>query len=109
MAFLRGLTTVKSHYYLPGEKWSAEAVFLRSYLCRAADVQHPGLEQLAEWLTRKSKLWIDRAAIYDRQATRSTRLQRLTRLILSGAYLSHNEPRLGFRSLAKDLVVASIY
>jgi glycosyltransferase involved in cell wall biosynthesis len=107
--FFRGLATNKLDYYLPAQKWAAEAEFLRSYMRRSSVEQKPGLEQLAGWLARQSKLWLDRSAIYDKQSSRTARWLKLAGILKTGGYLSRQEPRLGIKSLSKDLVVASIY
>lgn len=108
LAFFRGLTVNRSDYFLPAEKWAAEVEFLKKYIHRCSAEAPPGLLQLAEWRSRKSFLWVNRSAIYDVQSSRIERWSKLTLLLYSGAYISRHEPRLGVKSLIKDLLVVSM-
>lgn len=108
LAFFRGLTFCGSDYFLPAKKWAAEVEFLKKYIRRCSAEAPPGLLQLAEWLSRKSFIWINRAAIYDVQSSHVVRWSKLALLLYSGAYISHLDPRLGVKSLIKDFLAASM-
>jgi glycosyltransferase involved in cell wall biosynthesis len=109
MAFLRGLALKEENYSLPGHKWAAEVEFLKAYMSRCGTARHPGLVQLSVWLERKSTLWLDRATIYDNKSTRPKRWRQIMHLLYSGGYISNQVPRLGFKALGKDAIVATIY
>lgn len=109
ITFFHGLAINKSDYFLPAQKWAAEVDFIRAHMCRSMIEPHPGLVQLADWLSRKSELWLDRSAIYDKQASRKDRWLKLIGIFYSGGYVSSQEPRLGLKSLGKDFIVALIH
>jgi glycosyltransferase involved in cell wall biosynthesis len=108
-AFFRGLTLDKSSYSLPGHKWAAEVQYLKAYLMRCGPERHPGLQQLLEWLDRKSRLWILRADIYDRNLGRLMRWNAVAAILFMGGYVSFQDSCLGFNSLIKDMAVAIFF
>lgn len=110
VASFNNLAMEKSIYQRSGDKWAAEVAFLSSYMRRSKqDPPLQGLSQLSDWYSLKSKLWLDRAGIYDRHSPRKERWKRLIRLLFSGGYLSNKTPRLGLKSMGKDLMIAVFY
>lgn len=108
LASFRGLTINRSNYAVLAQKWADEVVFLQKYIYRYSAETLPGLVQLADWLSRKSFLWANRAAIYDKRSSQLERWRKLIFLLCDGAYTSHMEPRLGAKSLLKDFLISSI-
>jgi glycosyltransferase involved in cell wall biosynthesis len=105
--YLSRLTVDKLNYRLPGQKWAAEVEFLNSYINRSRPDELPGLAGLSDWYSRKSKLWLDRAIIYDKDIPRKKRCCQVAHLLFSGGYLSRKMPKLGIGSMGKDLIIAA--
>jgi len=108
VAFFGKMAFDKDMYSLPSRKWAAEVDYINDYICRCSSENYPGLIQLAEWLERKSKLWLSRSSIYDKESSRKERIKNCSELLLAGGYVSNQEPHLGIKSLIKDLFVALI-